>query len=231
MNENQKTILKGYLCFFSGFFLSLISITIIVIYANVFRNPYGLFPVYVLFALTFIGYLVSTSSAKYNIMFLTNFKLFMHPSITTGKTKWFIQGVPNNKFNEFNLRYDQIISFTQLILNETTSGIYEFVFNDKVLKFDMRGWIRKEYYILEYFLTILQLNKNKDICKSKNIKNIEEIKIIFNKKNQKKIQKFLIKNHKTCLPMLFKYRLYTKYKIISMYNLEAKNIKCYFHFN
>lgn len=232
MNKNQKMIFKGYLLFFLGIVLFLLSIILMIIYANVLRNPFGDFPIYIIFCLAIVGYSISISSSKYNIMLITNFKTFIHPIVTTGKSKWFIQGIPNNKYSEFSLCYYQILKCSDILFKEIKKGVYVLEIEDKSLLFDMRGWIRKEYYILEYVLTILQLEKNKNIHKKNVIKKVEDLKITFLRKNGKVKQKNLIKKHKTCMSVLFRSRLYTKYRIISTYDQKGiNNVKNYFHFN
>lgn len=179
MKENQKIILKAYIIFFSGLLLSLSSLVFIPIYANVLKNPFGDFPVIILIILIFVGVFLIQLSSKYNILLISDFRMFIHPAITTGNNKWFIQGVPNNNYSEFALKFSQLNKLNEINIKEIKNGIYELTLNDKIVKFDMRGWIRKEYYIYEYILTIFQLSTINKIYKKSYFKAIDEARIIF----------------------------------------------------
>ena len=232
MKENQKIILKAYIICFSGLLLSLSSLVFIPIYANVLKNPFGDFPVIILIILIFVGVFLIQLSSKYNILLISDFRMFIHPAITTGNNKWFIQGVPNNNYSEFALKFSQLNKLNEINIKEIKNGIYELTLNDKIVKFDMQGWIRKEYYIYEYILTIFQLTTINKIYKKSYFKAIDEVRIKFINIKGKTKYRYLIKKHVSCLNVLYKIRSKVKYKIISMYKKNGvKEIKNYYHFN
>ena len=232
MKENQKIILKAYIICFSGLLLSLSSLVFIPIYANILKNPFGDFPVIILIILIFVGVFLIQLSSKYNILFISDFRMFIHPAITTGNNKWFIQGVPNNNYSEFALKFSQLSKLNEINIKEIKNGIYELTLNDKIVKFDMQGWIRKEYYIYEYILTIFQLSTINKIYKKSYFKAIDEARITFINIKGKTKYRYLIKKHVSCLNVLYKIRSKVKCNIISMYKKNGvKEIKNYYHFN
>ncbi len=232
MKENQKIILKAYIIWFFGLLLSLSSLVFIPIYANVLKNPLGDFPVIILIILIFVGVFLIQLSSKYNILLISDFRMFIHPAITTGNNKWFIQGVPNNNYSEFALKFSQLSKLNEINIKEIKNGIYELTLNDKIVKFDMQGWIRKEYYIYEYILTIFQLSTINKIYKKSYFKAIDEARITFINIKGKTKYRYLIKKHVSCLNVLYKIRSKVKYNIISMYKKNGvKEIKNYYHFN
>lgn len=232
MKENQKKILKGYIILFVGFILSLSSILFIIIYTNVLQNHLGSVPIILFLIFIFLGILLITISPCYNIMLMHNFNFFIHPAISTGSTKWFIQGVPNNSFNEFNLNFNQIKNLEELIIKEVDKGIYISKINNREIKFDMVGWLRKRYYIYEYLMTIIQINSNRNIVKKNIFLDKENLKIIFIQKNGQKKQKKLINKYRSCLSLLFKCRVRKKHKIISFYKQNKRyDINDYYNFN
>ncbi len=232
MNENQKKVLKGYLFLIFGIIIAFNFMIFIIIYANVLKNPYGDFPVIMSLMFVICGVILIIIASKYNIMLISNFRIFINPSISTGSNRYFIQGVPQNNFNEFILNFNEIINIKNLMIQENSRGIYTLELNNKIIKFDMRGWIRKKYYIYEYILTILQLNKKNKIFKKYFINNIQELKIIFVKNNGKYKYMYLIKNNETYLTLLYKYRMKIKHNILSISGKKKHNdIKNFYNFN
>ncbi len=232
MYKNQKRVFKGYLLMILGIMISLFSIVFIPFYSNILKNPLGAIPVIILLMSIFIGIFLIIISSNYNIMLFGDFKIFISPAFITGTNKWFIQGIPNNNCKEFNLKYSEILNSKEIIITEKDKGIFILNLNDKIAKFDMRGWLRKEYYIYEYILTILQLNCKTKVYKTNIINDLNNLKIIFIRKNGKNNTWFLVKNYKTFLTYLFKIRLKTKYEIIFQNNEKGiKNINNYYHFN
>lgn len=230
--KNQKKVLKGYLTFLSGILLSLIAISFILIYANLFKSCIGVFPIVISFLIIICGLFLIMMSSNYNIMLISNFKMFLNPSIIVKSNKWFIQGVPNNSFIEFVVKYNQLVKYNEIIIEEMENGIYKLKLDDKILIFDMRGWIRKEYYMYEYLLTIIQLNGKNKIFRKQKLSEIKNLKIIFLSKNGKKRIKYLIKNYETCPTLLFKNRIKTKYKILIINNKnKVSNVEKFYSFN
>ena len=232
MYKNQKSIFKGYLILILGIILSLCSIVFILIYSNILKNPLGDIPVIISFISIFMGIFLIISSSEYNIMLFGDFKLFINPAIIVKTNKWFIQGVPNNNYNEFDLKYNELFTSREIIIKEKYNGIFILNIRNRIIKFNMKGWLRKEYYIYEYILSILQLNCKNKVYKTNIINEFKELKIIFIRKNGKNNTWFLVKHYKTCLTTLFKIRLKTKCKILSLCNKkEINNINNYYHFN
>lgn len=232
MYKNQKKVFKGYLILSLGIMISLCSLIFIPVYSNILKKPLGDIPVIILLILIFIGVFLIIFSSKYNIMLFGGHRIVISPAIITGTNKWFIQGVPNNNCTEFDFRYNDILNSKEIIISEEDKGIFILNLNDKIAKFNMRGWLRKEYYIYEYILTILQLNFKTKVYKTNIINDINYLRIIFVRKNGKNNTWFLVKNNKTFLTCLFKRRLKTKYKIIFQNNKKGiNNINNYYHFN
>ena len=111
MNKNQKMIFKGYLLFFLGIVLFLLSIILMIIYANVLRNPFGDFPIYIIFCLAIVGYSISISSSKYNIMLITNFKTF---SAFSGSSM--LNVVRGYSDQAFNGKSDSLIKIKNMLI-------------------------------------------------------------------------------------------------------------------
>ncbi len=232
MYKNQERVFKGYLIFILGILLSVFSLIFIPVYSNILKRALGDIPVIISVISVFIGIFLIIISSNYNIMLLTDFRTFINPAITTKSNKWFIQGIPNNNYKEFDLKYNEILNSKEIIIKERDNGIFILNIKDKIVKFDMKGWLRKEYYIYEYILTILQLKCQTKVYKTNIINELNELKIIFIRRNGKNNIWFLVKNHKTYLTCLFKIRLKTKYEIIFHYNEKGiNNINNYYHFN
>ncbi len=232
MYMNQKRILKGYIYWFFGFTLSIISLIFIPIYANVLKNPLGDVPLYLSFILIFVGVFIMKNSSSYNIMLMSDFNLIISPRMIVKDGKLFIQGVPNNKYEEFSIGANQIFSKKDIIVKEIEKGIFVTTINEQELKFDMRGWIRKKYYIYEYFLTIIQLQNESSIYKKYHLDNITTMRMSFVDKLGKRTEKILIKNSYTRLSILFRHRTKTKFKINTLNNRKmVKNIRAYYDFN
>lgn len=231
MFENQKEIFKGYFLMYFGVSSFLSSSVLILIYVNVLHKPFGVFPVFFLFFVTLVCPFIISFSSRYNIMLIGNFKNLFIPRIHTNNGKLFIQGVPNNHINDFILSFHDIVGLNQIIIKEINKGVYIFDINDRIIKFDMRGWMRKEYYIYEYLLTIIQINGYEKIYKRHFIKYSKDLVIVFIRKNGKKRQYKLIWNNKTCLTFIFKQRMKMKNKILSYCDYKNKNIRQYYDFN
>ena len=60
----------------------------------------------------------------------------------------------------------------EITVEETEEEIFETIINEKMIRFDMRKWNRKSFYIYEYFLTVIQLHfanlNNDEACFYKN---------------------------------------------------------------
>ena len=232
MYENQKTILKGYLLWLFGFILSVFALAFIPIYANVLDKLLGDLPLYISFVLVFVGVFMIIHSSYFNIMLLSNFRSILPPRLMVKNAKLFIQGVPNNSYNEFSIGLNQILSMKEIKFKEIEKGIFIATLKDQIYKFDMRGWIRKKYYIYEYFLTLIQLQNEKCIYKKYQVKNTSTLKMLFIDKSGKKIEKRLIKDSYTQLSFLFKYRTRAKYRINALNRKKmAKSMRLYYDFN
>ena len=83
--------------------------------------------------------------------------------------------------------------------------------------------------VKSYFSSVLPNKKTQQL-----VENIWDIDFIVVNSEQEAflLENNLIKKHKTCMSVLFRSRLYTKYRIISTYDQKGiNNVKNYFHFN
>lgn len=77
-------------------------------------------------------------------MLISDFSIFIHPAISVGDTRWFIQWIPNNSYENFSTDLSKIIDLNEIVFEEIEKGIYVTKVKNKTLRFDMRGRIRKK---------------------------------------------------------------------------------------
>ena len=232
MNRNQKQIFKGYLIRILGYLIALSNIAIILIYHNYLQNPLNDILFIILIISIIIGVFLICFASYYNIMLFVYLELHVNSFTPTTPNAYFIQGVPNNNFTEYDLKYEDISKLQELIIKEIEKGIFVLNLNDKIIRFDMKGWIRKEYYIYEYIMTIIQLKCKFNVYKPNIINEIKEMKIKFIRINNKKSIWFLVRNYKTNLTLLYKNRMKTKYKLLFYYSKKGMyRISRYYNFN
>ena len=139
-------------------------------------------------------------------------------------------GVPNNKYEEFKVSYNEIYS-GDIYLEEVSKGIYKGMINDRLVVFDMKGWHNQTYYIYEYFLSVLQVklsNNDKKKLIQKNKCNVIDIELIIKKRYGKTKKYFLVTNKFTRLSFKFKERL--KIKVSNNFTKRI-NINSLYDFN
>jgi len=218
--KKQKNTLISYLLFYGGFLLSITSIIVIIIYTIVSENYFGNFVHIILFILIIIGVITPEFASYFNLYFyiaLYNPNYKVEKALRVEHDKGFIQGVPNNKFEEYNIinRIDDGI-----ITLEYKNGVFVGNYKEKLVTIDMKGWIFKKKYVFELLHTSLRINyvnrrklslkyTYKNIIDS-NIKSLVLI-IKFGKKQKKYFISYdgMIKS-----PIGLRYKNYTKTKFI-----------------
>lgn len=165
MPKNQKNTLISYILFYSGFMLIILSLLTIVIYTIPFKNYQGNIIHLLCFIIMIVGIILPHIGMNYNLYLWAGYGKYDHflRLARTQNHTGLIQGIPNNSFSEFNIK--NIETKNNIKLVEVEKGIFCGNVENKTIKFDMKWWIRKEYYIYEIILTMLQC----EIINSKNI--------------------------------------------------------------
>lgn len=217
MNK-QRNVLISYLLYYGGFFISILSIVIILIYSILFNHH----EVDIIHLLCFIaiicGIIFPNFASRFNLYFYFGAR---YPGYKTMKSfcidenRGFIQGVPNNKASEFLKR--NMFDLKAITLYKE-NGIYFDI--NKNISIDMKGWLLKDKYVyelIETFYKVEYINKNKLDCK-------KIYKSISDKKIKEKILVIYSKN------IVKTYTLSYDGKIKSRINLNIKNKKkfCFF---
>lgn len=233
MYNNQKKILKGYLFLYTGLFLCFGMIAFIPIYSNVLNNFFGDIPIFIAIIIFLFGISIIFISARYNIMLLINYKCFISPCLLVSNGGWFIQGVPNNKKQDFKLYYSNLLKEKLILFIETKKGVYEC--SSLNIKFDMKKWIRKKYYIYEYLITLLQCElSSKKIYHSVFLNSTKNVSLVFKCISNKESKINLVKKGHTHISFLYKMRMRKKYEILSTYSnkdITKLTINDFYHFN
>lgn len=231
MYKNQNKVFKGYLFMYAGLLLCFGMMLFIPIYSNVLKNPFGDFPIFMAIFIIILSIFIIFMSSRYNIMLLIDYKGFISPGLLVGNGGWFIQGVPNNKKEDFKVHYSDLLNEEQIVFLERKKGVFEC--DSLNIKFDMTKWLRKKYYIYEYLLTILQCKfASEKIYNAALIKPGKNICIVFKCNLKKDYQKNLIKNGHTNISFLYKLRMRKKYGILNTYSKKKKvTINDFYHFN
>ena len=182
----------------------LIMLILIYVYIEILNEMYGDFFSVIGIFILILSLIFMISAQYFNPMFSTRTFSF-HSGL--------IEGVPNNHKNQFTIKKQQLLNVNEIFLYENEKGV--FCTSDGLLnlKFDMRYWLKKKYYIYEYILTCLQLEYSKKLYKKAYIKNISNLDIIFICKNkQKRIN--LIHNNWTSIKLTYKYRILKKLQLL-----------------
>nr|MCR5787010.1 hypothetical protein [Acholeplasmatales bacterium] len=83
----------------------------------------------------------------------------LHKTLRFDSNSSFIQGVPNNNYNEYlNFKINDC-NFIELYCNE---GVYTGQYNNQNIRIDMNGWILKKKYIYELYQTFFIINYLKE---------------------------------------------------------------------
>lgn len=217
--KKQRNVLISYLLYYGGFLLLIISLILILIYTKVFENYVVDFINLLLVILAIIGSILPLFASGFNLIFYygynPNYKLAK--ALRVDHDKGFIQGVPNNKFEEYKIinRIDDGI-----ITLEYKNGVFVGNYKEELVTIDMNGWIFKKKYIFELLHTSLRINyvnrrklslkyTYKTIIDS-NIKSL--VLIIKIGKKQKKY--FISYDGMIKSPIGLRYKNYTKTKFI-----------------
>ena len=206
MFKNQKKVFMSFLLAYGGIFTMVSTFILLYLYINIFKEPFG--NVFSIIGICFL--ILSTFSMICAQYFNPMFNTRVHP-IHSG----LIEGVPNNHKNQFSFKINQLININEITLYEKEKGVFYNPEEELNIKFDMRYWLKKKYYIYEYILTCLQLEYSTKIYKKVFVYNISKLDIIFiNRKNKQK-KYSLVSNNFTCLTLKYKYRIIKKLQLIS----------------
>lgn len=206
MTHKQKSYYKSLILTISGIFLWIDGFVSAIIFGLIFKNDIA---VVICIGASLIGLITFILNDNLTIIFQLRFQIY--PNIYY---KYVLYGVPNNKFNEFQINTNDLCKNSIITAYENDTGKFKIKINDKELFFDLRGWHNKAYCLYEYFMSVIQIDfskKNyKRMRKSIEINKISnlELNIIFN--NGKEKSYALIKNNKSILTTKFKYRLAIK---------------------
>ena len=177
MYKKQKRVFISILLAYGGLSIMLIMLILIYVYIEILNEIYGDFLSIIGIFILILSLIFMISAQRFNPMFSTRAFTF-HTGL--------IEGVPNNHKNQFTIKKQQLLNINEIFLYENEKGV--FCTGDGLLnlKFDMRYWVRKKFYIYEYILTCLQLEYSKKLYKKAYIKNISNLDIIFIYKNKQK---------------------------------------------
>lgn len=156
--KKQKNTLISYLLFYGGFLVFINSIIAIMIYTIVFENYVVNFVHIILFILIIIGVITPLFASDFNLFFyftLYNPDYKLRRRLLVDSNKGFIQGVPNNKFKDFNI-IKKIVS--GIITLDYNDGVFIGECEDNSITIDMNGWIFKKKYLFELIHTSLKIN-------------------------------------------------------------------------
>lgn len=232
MGKKQKLCLISHILVWGGISISIFSIIFLLIYALALKN-YEVKSIHKVFmALIFVGTAIPFFAPRYNPMY--HFGYYTDPTIKLFTSRdGLVEGVPNNAYEEFNIATTSIVNST-IELREISKGIFECNIDNKKLKFDMRYWVRKRFYIYEYFMTKIQIDSTEEItkknCLNKNeLNTIKNLKLIIEIKNGKMKTYNLVSNHQTNPSFLFKYRIRKKWAVIK--DIPQKSIETFYNYN
>ena len=139
-------------------------------------------------------------------------------------------GVPNNAFNEYKVSFSMFEN-GNIYMKEISKGVYSGILKDKKIILDLRGWLCQQYYIYEYFLSVIQVNLSKNnkrkLYKSQQY-HIKELILYVEKENGKIYKYILVNAGMTKLTFKFKERMKMKSTLIftdkininSLYNFK-----------
>ncbi len=233
MKKNQKYCFISHVLVFGGISISLLSILFLLIHCIVFKNYEANYVHLIFFVIMVIGIIIPFHAPSYNPMYHIGYYTYPEMKLLRSKNG-LIEGVPNNCYDEFRFTFKKQFNQNRIEIVEVDQGIYEGTINEKTIRFDMKNWIRKRYYIYEYFMTKLQLETNDKKTKQGFLmdntfsRQSELILIIKNNKNKSKKYNLVIAG-KTKPSFMFKYRFRQKWGVIG--NIEKKSIETFYNFN
>lgn len=232
MPKKQQWVFLSNVLLIGGLMLSIGATITIAVYIFLFQNIIGNIIHLILMIIVSIGIIMMLFSQKYNIMRDISYyggKSFRLKML--GRCSGFNEGVPNNKYNDFDIDFQNILKGqTELCLYQTQSGVFEGKTVNRKIILDMRYWLRKKFYIYEYFMTLLQIEliKYNKLDKGSlhkplfTAKNINSFNLIIYFGNKKKEYKLIYKN-KTVLTYSFKKRIKQKSFYIQQKEIHIKD--------
>ena len=226
MSNSKKFYTKAILTF-GGIFIIFISIICMII-SSIIIDDKELSGIMIsgFIGLGIIGFIMFIIAGNFNMLF----SLYRNHGVKISLMYDYKKvGVPNNKYEEFKVSYNEICS-KDIYLEEVFKSIYQGVINNRIVVFNMKGWHNQSYYIYEYFLSILQVelskNDKKKMYKKLNC-NIPNLSLIIKKNNGKIIKHSLVSNGLTMLSFKFKERV--KIKISNIFT-DKINICSFYEF-
>lgn len=220
MKHKQKSYYKSLLLTIFGEFFWIVGFISAIVVGFIFKNDIA---VVVCICVSLIGLITFILDDNLTVIFQLHFQTY--PNIYY---KYVLYGVPNNKFNEFQITANDICKNSIITAHENDTGKFQIKINDKELFFDLCGWHNKAYCLYEYFMSVIQVDfakkDYKRMRKSIKINKISnlELNIIFN--NGKEKSYALIKNNKTILTKKFKYRLAIKKMCSRLEKISLNNL-------
>lgn len=222
MYKLQRKNLISIICIYIGLPISIIGVCTLFLWFRIISNEElaGILTI-VSFSLICIGILMyewlNFNHYKFRNVF---FKRFI------SVTDYGIKGVPNNKYQEFEIPIDYLPN--KILFTEEKKGIFNTTINEKKYVFDMRGWILKKYYVYELLLVMLQLkysnNNNKNLLLPLKTK-YDDITINFVGNSNKNIEYKLISNNYTVIHKRYLKSIKSKLKFFNdKYKLEIYDL-------
>lgn len=220
MTHKQKSYYKSLLLTIFGEIFWIVGFISAIVVGFIFKNDIA---VVVCICVSLIGLITFILDDNLTVIFQLHFQTY--PNIYY---KYVLYGVPNNKFNEFQITANDICKNSIITAHENDRGKFQININDKELFFDLCGWHNKAYCLYEYFMSVILVDfakkDYKRMSKSIKINKISnlELNIIFN--NGKEKSYALIKNNKTILTKKFKYRLAIKKMCSRLEKISLNNL-------
>ena len=217
--SKQKSYYKSLLLTTLGLSLLLVGIINIIIFSLTTTSDI-LIVIFVFVSL--LGFIIFVLDDNINLL---NRHSNVYPTLFY---KYFIYGVPNNKYKEFEVNTKELLMSNNITVLEETNNIFKTSINGKNLCFDLTGWNNKNYCLYEYFISVIQTELSKhDYKKTQkpiNIKNVDNLILTIIYRNNKKKNIELIKNNKTLLTFKLKTRLSIKCDILGGKKVFIKDL-------
>ena len=216
MFEKQKWCLKSHILISIGLILSVFGSSLFMFYTFILNQKVVDVFHFISIVSILAGIVLAYLAKSYNIMYSFGYSSGrMIRLVSLGKRIGFNEGVPNNQVGEFHLTYLDLLKEEKIDIEETEEEIFETIINEKVIRFDMRKWRRKRFYIYEYFLTVIQLyfgssNNNEACFCIKNASKMKRLELNIKSRDKKSKKYILISNNRTNPNACFKRRIKLK---------------------
>ena len=219
MFEKQKWCLKSHIFVSIGLILSVFGSSLFMYYTFILNHKVVDVFHFISTTSILVGIILAYLAKSYNIMYSFGYNSGrMIRLVSLGKRVGFNEGVPNNQAGEFYLTYFDLLKEEKIDIEEIEEEIYETIINEKVIRFDMRKWRRKRFYIYEYFLTVIQLyfgNNNNEACFYKeNASKIKHLELNISSKDKRSKKYILIRDYRSSPNACFKRRIKLKLRFL-----------------